>query len=147
MKFNLIIDKSKDESVVVTAHERNELTDKLEELILQYSGDDKLPAYNEDEMKLLSFSEIECITTISGKVYAIDAKGIHYRIRRRLYELESSLPAYFIRINKSSIANETKLEKFTTSFSGAVDAVFKCGYTEYVSRRCFAQIKRRFDSK
>jgi len=28
-----------------------------------------------------------------------------------------------------------------------VDAVFKCGYREYVSRRCFAQIKRRFEGK
>ena len=29
----------------------------------------------------------------------------------------------------------------------SVDAVFKCGYKEYVSRRCFAQIKRRFEKK
>ena len=43
--------------------------------------------------------------------------------------------------------NEKRLEKFKTTFSGAVDAVFKCGYVEYVSRRCLSQIKRRFEQK
>jgi len=33
------------------------------------------------------------------------------------------------------------------TYSGAVDAVFKCGYRDYVSRRCLAQIKRRFETK
>ena len=30
-------------------------------------------------------------------------------------------------------------------FSGGIDAVFACGYREYVSRRCFAEIKRRYE--
>ena len=51
----------------------------------------------------------------------------------------------FIRINKSALANEAHLERFTASFNGAVDAVFRSGYREYVSRRCFAEIKRRYD--
>ena len=147
MKFNLIIDKTKDEEIVATVHERSELTDRIEALILEYNGTDKLAAFNKDEMLFLSFSEIECITVLDGKTYAVDSRGTMLRIKKRLYELEALLPSYFIRINKSSLANEKRLKKFTTSFSGAVDAVFKCGYTEYVSRRCFAEIKRRFDSK
>lgn len=145
MKFTLIIDKSKEEEVVVTAHEKSALTAKIEELV---SGcTDKIAAYTEDELRMLTFSEIECITVVDGKTFAIDGKGKHYRIRQRLYEVEKLLPSYFIRINKSSIANENRLERFAASFSGAVDAVFKCGYRDYVSRRCFAEIKRRFESK
>lgn len=145
MKFRLIIDPSQEEEVVATVHRRCPLTDEIEALILQHTGTDKLCAYTQDSIKMLSFSEIECITVLDGKTYAIDAHANHYRLKQRLYELEQILPSYFIRINKSALANENRLERFTASFSGAVDAVFQCGYREYVSRRCFSAIKRRYD--
>ena len=143
MKFKLIIDKTREEEVTVTAHERSELTAKLEELVLRHNGADKLPVYTEDEMKMLPFAQIECITVREGKTFAIDSKARECRIRMRLYEVEQMLPGYFIRINKSALVNENRLERFAATFSGGVDAVTKCGYREYVSRRCFAEIKRR----
>lgn len=147
MDFRLILDAAKKEEIVATVHERSALTDQIELLVMQYTGDDRIPAYTEDDMKMLSYSEIECITVLDGKTYAIDGQGKRYRLKKRLYELEAVLPACFIRINKSSLANEKRLERFTAGFSGAVDAVFRSGYKEYVSRRCFAAIKRRFDAK
>lgn len=145
MKFKLIINREKDEEVVATVHERSPLTDHIEKLVMQYKGTDRIAAYTEDAMKMLLFSDIECITILDGKTYAIDTSNRRYRLKLRLYELEEILPSSFIRINKSALANENRLERFSASFSGAVDAVFKCGYTEYVSRRCFAEIKRRYD--
>lgn len=145
MKFRLIIDDTQDEEVVATVHERSALTDALETLVLQHTGNDRLPGYTEDDMKLLIYKDIECITVLDGKTVAIVKDGTRYQLKQRLYELEQQLPACFIRINKSTLANENRLEKFTPSFSGAVDAVFKCGYREYVSRRCFAAIKRRYE--
>ena len=147
MDFRLIIDREKKEEVVATVHERSALTDRIEMLVMEYAGTDRIPAYTEDDMKMLPYEEIECITIIDGKTYAIDREGTQYRLKQRLYELESKLPACFVRINKSALANENRLERFTAGFSGAVDAVFKSGYKEYVSRRCFAAIKRRFDAK
>ena len=38
-------------------------------------------------------------------------------------------------------------EKFDAVFNGSVDAVFMCGYREYVSRRCFTKIKRRYEGR
>ena len=145
MKFKLIIDKEKDEEVVATVHNRTALMDEIEALISKYA--DRIPGYTEDDIKMLSVSEIECITILDGKVYAIDFKNRRYRLKQRLYELEQQLPSSFIRINKSALANETALDRFAVTYAGSVDAVFKCGYREYVSRRCFAQIKRRYDSK
>lgn len=145
MKFKLIIDKEKEEEVVATVHSRSALTDQIESLIMQQVGSDRIAAYTEDDMKLLPFGDIECITILGGKTYAIDISGRQYRLKQRLYELEEMLPSSFIRINKSAIANENRLERFTVTYSGAVDARFKCGYTEYVSRRCFAEIKRRYE--
>ena len=145
MKFRLIIDKDKDEEVVITARERSPLIDEIEALISKHL--DRIPGYTEDDIKMLAISDIECVTVLDGKTYAIDSNNQRYRLKGRLYELESALPASFIRINKSALANEHALDRFAVAYTGAVDAVFKCGYREYVSRRCFAQIKRRFDNK
>ena len=145
MKFSLIIDKNQEEEVIVRVHNPSALTEQIEALILAHNQTDRIAAYTEDELRILKFSQIECITVLEGKVTAIDTKGNRYRLKQRLYELEPLLPASFIRINKSSFANETRLKEFTATFSGGVDAVFQCGYREYVSRRCFAQIKRRYD--
>lgn len=147
MKFKLIIDKTKEEEVVATVHARTYLTDQIEALVMDHAGSERIPAYTEDDVKMLAFSQIECITILDGKTYAIDSKNNRYRLKQRLYELEPLLPAAFIRINKSSFANENRLDRFSAAYSGAVDAVFQCGYREYVSRRCFAEIKRRFDKK
>ena len=143
MKFRLIIDKTKDEEIVATVHGRSSLTDQIESFILHHQGTDCITVYSEDEIKTLLFKDIECITVIDGKTFAIDKNAKKFRIRLRLYEIEEMLPSYFIKINKSTIANEKQIEKFSATFSGAVDAIFKCGYKEYVSRRCFSEIKRR----
>ena len=147
MQFKLIIDKEAQEEIVVTAHQRCALTDQIEALVSGWNPRDRLPVYLEDDMILLPFTQMECITIIDGKTYAIDTKRTKYRLKQRLYELEPLLPPYFIRINKSTFANENRLERFAANFSGAVDAVFKCGYRDYVSRRCFSVIKRRYNKK
>ena len=145
MKFKLIIDQEKDEEIVATVHSRSAVIDEIEALISKHY--DRIPGYTEDDIKMLSVSDIQCITVLEGKTYAIDANNRRYRLKQRLYELEETLPANFIRINKSALANENALDRFTVTFAGSVDAVFQCGYREYVSRRCFAQIKRRLENK
>ena len=147
MKFRLIIDKEHEEEIVAIVRDRTALIDEIEALIARFSGTDRIPGYTEDDIKLLSIAEIECITVLDGKTYAIDSKNCHYRLKQRLYELEAVLPASFIRINKSTLANENALDRFAVTIAGSVDAVFKCGYREYVSRRCFAEIKRRLEGK
>ena len=147
VKFQLEIDQTKPETVVVTAHRRSELTDRIEALVNQAAGEDHLQAFTEDDWLILKYEDIEYIMMENGKTFAVDGKGESYRLRQRLYELEEMLPAYFIRISKSALANEKHLVRFSAGFSGAVDAVFRCGRKESVSRRCFAEIKRRYNDR
>ena len=142
MKFRIVIDKEKDEQIVATVHEHCALIDEIEALICRHT--DRIPGYAEDEIKMLSVSEIECVTVLDRKVIAIDGGGNQYRIQDRLRDLEEILPSYFIRINKSTLANEHRILRFDAVFSGGVDAVFQCGYREYGSRLCFAEIRRRY---
>ena len=145
MKDKLMIDRDAEEEIIAIVHAPSSLTKEIENLVRSYSGRDGIMGYSEDGMRVLAFSEIECITVLERRVIAIDEKGEHYRIQDRLRELESELPSYFIRINKSTLANEHRILKFDAVFSGGVDAVFYSGYKEYVSRRCLADIKRRYE--
>ena len=145
MKYKLIIDKEAEEEIIIIAHAPSSLTQQIENIVCSFSGADCIMGYRDDEMRKLVFQEIECITILDRKVIAIDTHGRRYRIQDRLRDLEAILPSYFIRINKSTLANEHRIAQFDAVFSGGVDAVFRCGYREYVSRRCFAEIRRRYE--
>jgi len=145
MKYKLIIDKHAEEEIIAIVHAPSSLTQEIETLVCSFSGADSLMGHSEDDMRKLSFEDIECITVLDRKVIAVTTSGKHYRIRDRLRDLEEVLPSYFIRINKSTLANEHHILRFDAAFSGGVDAVFHCGHRDYVSRRCFAEIKRRYE--
>ena len=147
MKYRLVIDKDSDEEIIAIVHSPSLLTQQIEDLVCSFSGADSIMGCRDDEIRWLKFKEIECITVIDRKVIALDASGNRYRLQERLRDLEEILPSYFIRINKSALANEHSIRRFKTTFSGGVDAVFKCGYKDYVSRRCFAEIRRRYEGK
>ena len=147
MKYKLIIDKDVEEEIIAIVHAPSSLTQEIEDLVCHFSGADCLMGYREEEIRRLAFGEIECITVLDRRVVAIDTKGNRYLLKERLRDLEAVLPSYFIRINKSTLANEHRIQRFHAVFSGGVDAVFLCGYREYVSRRCFAEIKRRYEGK
>ena len=147
MKYKLIIDENAEEEIIAIVHAPSALTDKIESLVRGSAEAGGLTGYRDDEMRRLSFREIECISVLDRKVIAIDSRGVQYRLRERLRELEARLPSSFMRINKSAIANMERIERFDTVFSGGVDAVFRCGWRDYVSRRCFAEIRRRYEGK
>ncbi len=145
MHFRLVIDNKAEENITATVKHRTRLVDEIEMLCLKDEGIEHIVGYRNDEIKMINFSDIECITVIDGKTVAIDLINNVYRIKQRLYQIESNLPSQFVKINKSSIANENRIEKFMVSFGGAVDVVFKCGYKDTVSRRCFKQLRKRFE--
>ena len=144
MEFRLVVDELAAESVVATVHRPCALTQQIEELVLAYTGADQLAAFTEDDMKMIRFSEVELVFVEDGKTFVLDGAGERFRVKQRLYELEALLPGSFLRISKSALVNTDHLIKFSAAFSGAVDAVLRCGHKECVSRRCFAQIRRRF---
>ena len=147
MKFKLIINKDAEEEIVATVHSRSSLTEKIEEMVMAFSGEDYLLGYRDDEIRKIPYEKIECITILDRRVIAIDTEGGRYLLKERLRDLDGILPSYFIRINKSTIANEQGILKFEAVFSGGVDAVFRSGYRDYVSRRCFSEIRRRYEGK
>ena len=144
MKLKIIIDKNLEEEIIVKVHSASELTEKIENIVLSYAGSDEISVQGDYEILKLKFSDIECVSVIDRKLYVFGKDGGKYRTGGTLSELEEKLPSYFVRINKSCIANGREIARFNTTFNGGVDAIFKSGNKDYVSRRCFADIKRRF---
>ena len=142
MKFQLIIDEESEELITARVKKGNDLTAKIETLVKEYAGESKIVGFTEDETIILELQEIECVTVIDNKIWAITENG-KFLIKSRLYEVEKILPFSFIKINKSSVANINKIKKFISTYSGSVNVEFKSGYTDYVSRRCLTQVKRR----
>lgn len=142
MDFQLIIDKENEEVITARVKKASELTDRIENIVKEYVGESKIVGFTEDETVILEIKNIECVTVIDNKVWAITENG-KYLIKNRLYEVEKLLSSSFIKINKSSVANISKIKKFISTYSGSVNVEFKSGYTDYVSRRCLPQVKRR----
>ncbi len=139
MKCTVIIDSEREQEVVIYAHERTELINKIEALAV---GQTELVGYSDREAVLISVDEVFCFATEDNKVFAI-CENDKLRLKERLYKIEESLPADFVRINQSCIANIKKIRRFDTSISGTLRVVFKNGHTDYVSRRQLKQVKER----
>ena len=144
MVFKLFLDKDCQEEVIANAHARTPLINEIERLVLQDNLSEQMPGYSRDEITMLEINKIECFVVDNEKTFALYPNKRRYLIRKRLYELEGMLPRDFERISKSAIANWKKITKFRVQLSGAVDAVFQSGYVECISRRCFAELKRRY---
>ena len=141
MKYTIIIDKNREEEVIVYAKEKSALTDEIERLVsnntLGLIGYDK----NGEGVKLTA-DEVYCFTVEDNKIFAITEKD-RLRLKCRLYQLEEFLPENFVKINQSCVANIRKIARFDTSVSGTLMIKFKNGYKDYVSRRQMKAVKER----
>lgn len=140
LKCEIIFDPVCEEKVLIYARENNLLVEAIQKLAEQSSTE--LLGYNNSEIKKLNPMDINCISIINNKVYAICDKE-RYLLKERLYSLEAKLPESFVKINQSCLANIKKMERFDTSISGTLKIRFKNGYTDYVSRRQLKAIKER----
>ncbi|MBQ7765297.1 MAG: LytTR family transcriptional regulator [Lachnospiraceae bacterium] len=144
MKFRIVIDKEREEEIVARVHQRTPLIDELEALVIADGTVGQITGYDENDIKMLDINEVESFYVEGGKTYASYSDKKQYRVKMHLYELEAVLPKEFEKINKSNIANMKQIVRFRTSLNGAVDAEFKSGFSDYISRRCFAELKRRY---
>ena len=124
MEFKLIIDKERQEQVIVYAHERSSIVNEIEALVAEKQSE--IFGYSGCEAVKLSLSEVYCFTIEKGKLYAITEKE-KLLLMQRLYKIEELLGKDFIKINQSSIVNMKKIDRFDASFGGALIVKLKNG--------------------
>ncbi len=144
MKFRLIIDKNREEEVIVYSHNETKLTDDIKRIV--ESNAKEFVGYIEREAYKFGLSEVYCFVAQENNVYAITAEN-KFRLKMRLYQIEEMLDDNFIKINQSCIINVRQIKKFDSSFSGVLKVVLKNGCSDYVSRRNIKNVKERLGVK
>lgn len=140
MKCTVILDKTREEEIVIYAHQKNEMIFEIERMAQEKPL--QLTGFLNEEIVRLELQDIYCFTVEGGRLYAI-GENEKYLIKARLYNIEEILDKNFIKINQSSIANVKKIQKFDASISGTLKVIFKNGHTDYVSRRNIKNVKER----
>jgi len=140
MKYSIIIDAEREEEIVIYAHSRGELVDKIEKLVLE--ANEGLWGYDKNDIVKLDSSDIYCFIVEDGRVYAMTEKE-KFLLKTRLYSLEESYPHDFVKINQSCLVNVEKIERFSSSIGGSLMVSLKNGYSDYISRRQLKNVKER----
>lgn len=140
MKYTVVIDKNREEEVVLYLREPSGLAEKIERLVMSENSD--LIGYGEGKIIPLAHREIYAVYIEDGKLYA-SAEKEKLRLYERLYELEEKLGDGFVKINQSCIVSVGKIERFEVSTGGSLTVLMKNGYRDYVSRRQLKIVKER----
>lgn len=140
MKCTTVIDKDRDEEVLIYLKKPSTISRKVEELISAEAPE--LMGYGDKSIVRLDLFEVFCFTVEDGKVYAL-TKDDKLILRQRLYTLEEMCGEDFVKINQSCIVNTKSILKFDTSLGGSLMVTLKNGYRDYVSRRQLRTVKER----
>ena len=143
MDIKIFIDKTKDEKILIYAHEKTPLIEEIERLVTESTLD--LIGYTDTEAKKINLLNVNCFISEDNKVFALADEKLQIKIR--LYQLEDLLDDNFIKINKSCIANIRQIKKVRATFSGAISVIFNNGYEDYISRRNLKSVKERLGVK
>ena len=144
MKLTVIIDKERDEEIVLYLKEHNALEKRIKGLL--DANEVGLIGYDGQQIVRLEMDEVSCFSVELGRTVAVIGEK-RYRIDKRLYELSAILDDTFIKINQSCIANIKMIERFDASLGGSLIVIFKDGNRDYVSRRQLKNVKERIGFK
>ena len=106
MKFRFLIDKNREEEVIVYAHKKTKLVESIENIVKEDNFE--LIGYADREAVKLDLADVYCFTVENNKVYAV-CENEKYLLKSRLYQVEENLSENFIKINQSCIANIRKI--------------------------------------
>lgn len=140
MKYTLIIDELKEESIVVTAHKKNKLIFEIENLIKNDSF--KLIGYKDEKSFPLNILDVYAFYTYDGKVYA-KTKSEDYLVRERIYKIEEYTQELFVKINQGCLVNVKMILRFDSNIGGSIKVTLKNNFSDYISRRELKNVKRR----
>ena len=139
MDIKIIIDKNRNEEIIIYAHEKTELINEIEKIVHQ--SNKELIGYKKAVAKKLNLFDVNCFISESNKVFALTNEKL--QVKLRLYQVEELLDESYVKINQSCIANIRQIERVEATFSGALSVIFKNGYKDYISRRNLKNVKER----
>lgn len=143
MKIEIDIDENiKDLEVIIKCAEINDKVQKLQKYLSHISEDKKQIIFYQNEKEY--YFNVSKILFFETSENGIDAhtKDDIFNVRYKLYELEELLPAYFMRVSKSTILNTHEVYSITKNIASASKVEFYGTHKiVYVSRNYYKPLK------
>ena len=136
------VDSAEQENAIIRAV--NETDDIKAAMEILEGGTRKIPLIKDSKTVLLEVTFIYYIESVDKKTFVYTKENC-YESKLRLYELEETLGAYFLRISKSMIVNLKKIKGAKSDLSGRMEATMLNGEKIVISRSYVKEIKRRLD--
>ncbi|MDH5161679.1 LytTR family DNA-binding domain-containing protein [Heyndrickxia oleronia] len=142
MQIKLIIDE-KIEETEIQIH-ANTFTDEIEQIMkfLKSSKTEVIDGYLQQEIYMLKVSDIFFVYSEGAKVY-FQTDEDEYESKLKLYEVEEILEKDFVRVNKSTLVNISKISFMKMEKIGMMQLVMENGTTAHVSRKYLKKLKKR----
>lgn len=143
MKINIQIDDSLDEcEVIIKTKEVNNEVAQIQRALSGFSSSKGEIVFMKDDTEYyFGVEKILFFETEQNKVMAHTATEC-YEVRQKLYELEEILPAYFLRVSKSTILNTRKVFGLTRNVTASSRVDFAGSQKSvYVSRNFYKPLK------
>lgn len=122
----------------------NAYTDEVEQLMktLKSPKATIIDGYNATEIRMLKLEDIFTIYVEDGKVYFQTAEE-EFESKRKLYELETLLESSFVKINKSTLVNLSKIVSIQMGIVSTPQLLLDNETTVHVSRKYFKLLKEK----
>lgn len=134
--------------VVIRSPEINEEVHSLQRAIANVSADRSQIVFYQNEKEY--YFEVNKILFFETSADGINAhtSNDEFQVKYKLYELEELLPAYFMRISKSTILNTREIYSITKSLTASSVIEFQNTHKKvYASRNYYRALKSKLDEK
>ena len=126
MKVELNIDKKLEETIVTIS--ANKVNDEIQNLVNYIENkEDYFIGVLDGKVRLLNTEDIIRVYVENRKVYVVTVEG-RFIIRKKLYEVQSTLTKDFIKISQSEIANVKYIYSLDLGLRGTIIIKYKNSY-------------------
>lgn len=142
MQIKLIIDEKYIEPEVhIHANVYSEQIEKLMKF-LKATSTDVIDGYIQQDIYMLKIEDIYFVYSQGAKVY-FQTDENEYESKRKLYELEELLEKDFVRLNKSTLVNVSKISSMKMEKMGIMQILMDNNTTAHASRMYLKGLKKR----
>ena len=92
MDIKIFIDKTKDEQILIYAHEKTPLIEEIERLVTESTLD--LVGYTDTEAKKINLLNVNCFISEDNKVFALSDEKLQIKLRLYLHRHSFRSPLY-----------------------------------------------------
>jgi DNA-binding LytR/AlgR family response regulator len=134
------------EEIVIRCHEHDERIREIERALDNaFKGSGEMALYVGGTEFYVAKSDVLFFESEGDKIYA-QTSDKRYVAPHKLFELEDSMPSYFVRISKSTIANVKAISSLRREVTGNGEITFKsCEKRAYFSRGYYKKLREKID--